>query len=47
MMLLVLAWLSLVASMAFAAMGDVWGWFLWWVLAIGFGVLWGIRGVRE
>ena len=43
MILLALAGLSLVMSIVFAAMGDAWGWFLWWMLAIGFGVVWAIK----
>ena len=38
-----LAGIALGASMVFAAMGEVWGWFLWWILAIGFGVVGAIR----
>lgn len=38
-----LAGMSLVASMVFAAMGDVWGWFLWWALAIALGAVWAVR----
>ena len=43
MMLFILAGISIAISMIFAAMGDTWGWFLWWVLAIGFGVIGAIR----
>ena len=43
MILLVLAGICLAASLIFGAMGDVWGWFLWWALAIGLGVVWAIK----
>ncbi len=46
-MLIVLAGFALVASMIFAALGSVWGWFLWWVLAIILGVIGMIKVTEE
>ena len=46
-MLIVLAGFALVAGMIFAALGSVWGWFLWWVLAIILGVIGMIKVTEE
>ena len=34
-----LSGICLLASLVVAAVGETWGWFLWWVLAIGLGVI--------
>ena len=47
MILLVLSGMSLVASMAFAGIGEVWGWLLWWVLAIVLGAIWAIKEAEK
>lgn len=43
-MIFVLAGLCLGLSMLSAALGDTWGWFLWWVLALILGVVGVIKG---
>ena len=37
-LLFALSGIALIVGLVFAAMGEVWGWFLWWVLGIGLGV---------